>query len=213
MRPYVGELSDLETRLAGAFMPGPLTMILPHLTGICASARAGGDTVAVRVPEHPLAREILAYLEVPIAAPSANPSGRPSATTAAMARGYFPQIDHVWDGGDCGYGLESTVVRVTGNTVRILRPGYIGREDIERILLPHECAVYGSAEAGESTVPGAKYRHYAPKAHIRLLDSSSDTGWIEHDGASKTALIASEEYCRAHADLLAMRPGMGVEIW
>ena len=156
---------DRARALAAAFWPGPLTLVLPvrEGTGVCDLARAGLDSVALRVPAHPLARALLARFGGPVVAPSANRSGRPSPTTYADA--VEETGDHAavsLDGGPCQVGLESSVVAVLDRP-RLLRPGAVTREQIEAVIGP-----LAEAEADARRSPGRMTRHYAPQAPVRL---------------------------------------------
>jgi L-threonylcarbamoyladenylate synthase len=153
-------------RLAGAFWPGALTLVLPLAdgAGISPLVTAGLSTVAVRVPAHPVARALLRAFGGPLAAPSANPSGRISPTRAAhVSLGLAGQIDAVLDGGACGVGVESTIVGLDGPAT-LLRAGGIPVEEIEAVL-----GAPLSASTGDKPVaPGALASHYAPQGTIRL---------------------------------------------
>lgn len=152
--------------LARAFWPGPLTLVLPAAPDcpVGLLARAGLDTVAVRVPGHPLARALLAAVGRPVAAPSANPSGRVSPTTADhVLADLGGMIAAVLDGGPCPVGVESTVVDLSRSTARLLRPGGVPREAIEAVIGP-----LAAAEAGEPRAPGMLASHYAPALPLRL---------------------------------------------
>jgi L-threonylcarbamoyladenylate synthase len=160
-------------RLAAAFWPGPLTLVLPRLAAcpVAELATSGLDTIAVRVPSHPLARAILAAFGRPVVAPSANRSGHVSPTTAqhvlADLRG---RIELVVDGGPTPMGLESTIVACLDGTV-LLRPGALPRADIERMVplaAPPAAAVASSDEDGVPAAPGQLPSHYAPRARLRL---------------------------------------------
>ncbi len=161
-------LSDTARRLAEAFWPGPLTLVLPvakHGT-VCDLARAGLDTIAIRMPAHPVARDLLRAFGGPLVAPSANPSGRVSPTTAAHVMADIgDRIDAVLDGGSCALGLESTIIDCTGDTPALLRSGALAVDDIEAV-----CGLLRRPEADETapTSPGQLLRHYAPKAALRL---------------------------------------------
>jgi L-threonylcarbamoyladenylate synthase len=163
-------------RLAEAFWPGPLTLVVPITdeAAVCDLARAGLDTVAVRAPGHPLAQALLQAFGGPVCAPSANRSGRPSPTTLEDAlEETGPAAAAVLDGGPCPVGLESTVVAVLDGPPRLLRPGGLAREAIE--------AVVGSlAEADDDArrSPGRLVRHYAPEAKVRLNASSAEAGEV-----------------------------------
>ncbi|MEM6372101.1 MAG: L-threonylcarbamoyladenylate synthase [Pseudomonadota bacterium] len=151
------------TELAAKFWPGPLSLVVPLAAGhgLSPLVTAGLNTVALRVPAHPLARALLAEADAPIAAPSANPSGRISPTTADhVLAGLTGKIDAVLDGGACAVGLESTILG--GNPLALLRPGGVAKEDIEAITGP-------LAQAGQAiSAPGQLASHYAPSATLRL---------------------------------------------
>ncbi|MDR1307498.1 MAG: threonylcarbamoyl-AMP synthase [Treponema sp.] len=161
----------LPARLAAAFWPGPLTLILPKRPEVPDLATAGLPTVAVRFPAHPAAQKLIALSSGAVAAPSANPFGRLSPTRAEhVLEGLGNKIDCVIDGGPCSVGVESTVVSLagTGGLPRILRPGGISREQLERVIGP---TVVGAAEPGppaEVLSPGMLKSHYAPKTPLSL---------------------------------------------
>ncbi|WP_439576234.1 L-threonylcarbamoyladenylate synthase, partial [Elioraea sp.] len=162
-------VADARARaLAAALWPGPLTLVLPAALGcpVALLARAGLDTVAVRVPAHPLARALLEATARPVAAPSANISGRVSPTTAAhVLEELAGAIDAVLDGGCCAVGLESSVLDLSGRTAVLLRPGGTTREAIEAVIGPVALAE-GAAEAPRG--PGMLASHYAPVLPVRL---------------------------------------------
>ncbi|KPF73471.1 translation factor Sua5 [Brevundimonas sp. AAP58] len=160
-------------RLAEAFWPGPLTIVAPHRAGVSDLARAGLDSVAVRVPGHARARAVLAAFGGPVVAPSANRSGRPSPTTFADAMeetGAFASAS--LDGGPCAVGVESTVVSVLGGVVSLLRPGSVTRAEVEAVVGP----LTDTAEGHRS--PGRLTRHYAPRAPLRLNAETARDGEI-----------------------------------
>ncbi|MEZ6050373.1 MAG: L-threonylcarbamoyladenylate synthase [Planctomycetaceae bacterium] len=162
-------------QLAEAFWPGPMTLVLPKTDNVPDLVTAGLSTVALRVPAHPLARQLLLEAGVPIAAPSANPFGEVSPTTAEHVRLQLgDRIDYILDGGPCEVGLESTVVHVANEPPTLLRPGGVTQEEIERIIgslrLPH------SEETGDDrpqTSPGMLSRHYAPHTPLQILTDIS----------------------------------------
>ena len=131
----VGSVPERAKKLAEAFWPGPLTMILPRGPRVAAEVCAGLDTVAVRMPSHPVARAVITACGLPLAAPSANLSGSPSPTTAHYVmedmRGRLPLV---LDGGECQVGVESTVVSLAGPQAVLLRPGYITQEQLQEVL-------------------------------------------------------------------------------
>ncbi len=164
----------LFERLAEAFMPGPFTVILPKRDCIPSSVTGGLDTVAVRVPSHPLAHQLIARAGLPVAAPSANLSGRPSPTCADHVREDLDgRIDMILDGGTCEIGVESTIVRIDGpDTLTLCRPGAVTYEQL--------CTVCGEvridravteklADGERPAAPGMQYRHYAPASPVTLI--------------------------------------------
>ena len=166
--------SPLYYKLAEAFMPGPLTVILPKKDTIPNGVTGGLDSVAVRCPSHSVARALIAEAGVPIAAPSANISGSPSPTCALhVIKDMEGKIDAVIDGGECEIGLESTIVKLDGNKAILLRPGAITADALgcvcEEVEISH--AVTEALKENERPLsPGMKYRHYAPKAPLVLLN-------------------------------------------
>jgi L-threonylcarbamoyladenylate synthase len=163
----LAEFPEAALALAARFWPGPLTLVLPRKARCPVSllASAGLSSIALRVPQHSLALELIRAAGRPIVAPSANPSGRISPTTAAHVReGLGTKVDMVLDGGRCAVGLESTIVSLLDNTPRLLRAGGLAREKIERVLgLRLEAALAGPLHA-----PGQLESHYAPHARLRL---------------------------------------------
>lgn len=158
--------------LAARFWPGPLTLVLPAGSRIPPVVTGGLDTVAVRVPDHPVALALLREAGVPVAAPSANLSGRPSPTQAShVLEDLEGRIAAVLDGGPCRVGVESTVLDLTGPQPRILRPGSITLEDLLEVLPVVLPPAQGPVSAGETPPsPGMKYRHYAPRGTLFLLE-------------------------------------------
>jgi L-threonylcarbamoyladenylate synthase len=169
-RALAADWPERARRLAATFWPGPLTLVVQGAPGMTA-ARAGLDTVAVRVPRSRLVRAMAAALGGPIAAPSANTSGRPSATRAEDVLadlGGAPELALVLDGGPCSNGVESTVVDVTQDPAAVLRPGALSVEQIVAALRPDRVVLaYGpSAPAGPARSPGMRHRHYAPSVPL-----------------------------------------------
>jgi len=161
-------INELGRRLADAFWPGPLTLVLKKRStcGIADLVSAGLDTIAVRVPAHPVAQELLAKAAVPIAAPSANRSGRISPTTAQHVEAELGDVPAmILDGGPCPLGIESTVMSLVGRDPVLLRSGAIPREQIERVL-GTPLAAGETAERASS--PGQLASHYAPNTPLRL---------------------------------------------
>lgn len=173
----IAELPAPARALAGAFWPGPLTMVLKRRAGSGLSdlVTAGLDTVAVRIPENPLARQLLAAAATPVAAPSANPSGRISPTSAAHVReGLGGRISAILDGGPCTVGVESTIVGFDNGAPVLLRAGGLPSEAIESLLK----TPLRAPETGKITAPGQLKSHYAPKAKIRLNVMEPEAGEI-----------------------------------
>ena len=167
-------VSDIYYRLAEAFMPGPLTVIMPKRDCIPLSVTGGLDTVAVRCPSHPVARALIKKCGVPIAAPSANISGRPSPTSAKyVEEDMLGRVDMIIDGGECEIGLESTIVKIDGESLTLLRPGAITYDALCCVCENVEIAPAVTDKLAENErplSPGMKYRHYAPQADFILLD-------------------------------------------
>lgn len=159
--------------LANNFWPGPLTIIVPKNFRIPPETSAGLETVGVRLPAHPVARELIRRAGVPIAAPSANTSGRPSTTTAQhVLRDLGGKIPAVVEGGPCTVGVESTVVSLAGDKPRLLRPGGVTLEQLTAVLGKVEVDRALREKIGDNvrvSAPGMKYRHYAPKAPVTVV--------------------------------------------
>jgi L-threonylcarbamoyladenylate synthase len=170
----VREFNDDAKKLADAFWPGPLTIIMPKGDKVCEATTAGLDSVGVRMPANKVAREIIKQSGVAFSAPSANISGRPSPTTAKdVYEDMCGKIPLIIDGGECDAGLESTVISVLNETPIILRPGIVTKEEIENVLnKPVSLAKEVTAGViGDEPVlsPGMKYKHYAPNAKVVVL--------------------------------------------
>jgi len=161
--------SKLFFQLAEAFFPGPLTIIIPRHRNLSPLISVGLDSVAIRMPSHPIATDLIQMLGSPIVAPSANLSGRPSATDAQHVLDDFDQkISAVIDGGRTTLGVESTVISLLSDPPVILRPGNITKQEIENVL-GITIDVQISLQKGPVYSPGMKYRHYAPCIPIRLF--------------------------------------------
>ncbi|MBM3506989.1 MAG: threonylcarbamoyl-AMP synthase [Alphaproteobacteria bacterium] len=169
--------SEPARRLARTFWPGALTLVLPLRPGapIASAAVAGLDTIALRVPDHPVALDLLRAAGRPLAAPSANPSGRVSPTRAEhVAAGLGDAVDLILDGGPCRVGIESTVVALGRDIPQLLRPGGVPATQLEDVLnqslLP---ATAGARSDGRPRAPGQLESHYAPRAAVRLNATSA----------------------------------------
>ncbi|MEO0961985.1 MAG: L-threonylcarbamoyladenylate synthase [Pseudomonadota bacterium] len=210
MAQTLGELSDLARELAHAFWPGPLTIVVPraHNCPVSLLASAGLDTIAIRMPNHPVAQALIGRVQRPLAAPSANPSGRVSPTTAQhVADGLGGRIDMVIDGGPCAVGLESTVVSVVADQVRLLRPGTITRDQLEDV-----CGVLEDTKGAEIEAPGMLASHYAPNASVRLnvsapAENEALLGFgadMPHHNGPVANLSPTADLVEAAANLFAM---------
>lgn len=173
---FVKAIPETAKMLMDAFWPGALTIILEKENGILSEkATAGLSTVAVRMPDHPVALALIEASGLPLAAPSANLSGRPSPTTAAhVAEDLTGRIAGIVDGGPTGVGLESTVVDCTGEIPVILRPGGVTKEQLEEIVgkIETDPALTDTDQAPRA--PGMKYRHYAPNAPFYLVKGTRE---------------------------------------
>ena len=167
------DIPTIAYELARRFWPGPLTMILRRNPIVPDATTAGLDTVAMRCPDHPVALALLREAGVPVAAPSANRSGRPSCTCAQDVREDMDgRVDGIVDGGPCAVGVESTILDLTCDPPRLLRPGGLPLEELEAVLghVEIDQAVTAPLKAGEQPkAPGMKYRHYAPKAPVTVV--------------------------------------------
>ena len=167
------DVPEQAKALAEAFWPGPLTIILPKQNRIPLVTSGGLNTVGIRFPSHPLAQRIICAAGVPLAAPSANRSGRPSTTTAQhVMEDLDGKIAAVVDGGPCSVGVESTVLSLSGDKPRLLRPGGISLEQLESVLgdVVVDRALREKIDDSETvSAPGMKYRHYAPKAPVTVI--------------------------------------------
>lgn len=218
---HVAEFADLERIakevppqakvLADAFWPGPLTMIVWKNEKVPYATTGGLDTVAVRMPNHPVALELIRKSGCLIAAPSANTSGRPSPTEASHVQEDMDgRIAMILDGGAVGIGIESTIIDLTETPPMVLRPGYITPEMLADVLgeeVVLDPAIIASDDTKKPKAPGMKYKHYAPKADMVIVDGKKDAV-IEHINVlceqmhkeyKKVAVIATEEtkefYC------------------
>lgn len=205
MLGLVDNFSESAEKLVDNFSPGPITFVLPSNGTCAANVTAGLSTIAVRIPDHPVALQLLKEVNIPVAAPSANISGKPSPTTA----------DHVWfdlnekingiiDGGPTGVGVESTVIDCTGEFPIILRPGGVTQEQMEavvgKVIVDPTLAIADN----KPTSPGMKYTHYAPDAPLWLVEGSVDKLQAiiagEQKGGKRIGVMASDEMA---GDLLA----------
>lgn len=212
---YCHDIPESAWRLAERFWPGPLTMVLPVKPCIPRRTTANLDTVAVRCPLTEVTRALIREAGVPIAAPSANLSGKPSTTTAAHVLsdyGTEGKIDAVIDGGASSVGVESTIVDLTGERPRLLRPGGVTPEELTEVLgvLDIDRAVLGQI-ANDTVVraPGMKYRHYAPAAPVTVVDGSSEAAarYIRARLQPTDAVLCYEEELPLYAGCNALAYG------
>lgn len=191
--------------LADAFWPGPLTMIVEKSDAVPLTTTGGMHTVAVRMPNHPIALELIKKSGCLIAAPSANTSGRPSPTEALHVKEDLDgRIAMIIDGGPVGIGIESTIIDLTEEIPMILRPGYITLEMLSQVLgkeVMMDPGIIASDDTTKPKAPGMKYKHYAPKADMVIVDGERDKVIAEinhqtqvyHGEQRKVAVIATEE--------------------
>jgi L-threonylcarbamoyladenylate synthase len=193
-RRYAAEWTDAAQTLAAVWWPGPLTLVVPKKPEIVDAATAGRPTVALRVPDHPLALELLREFGGPVAAPSANKSNHVSPTTAAHVYDELGDaVDVVLDGGPCAVGIESTVVDLTGEKPVILRPGGVPRRKVEAIVGPVEMFAGAVDAATAAASPGQHARHYAPRTPAVRFETPQ-RGLIKAnapDGTSNGLIVVS----------------------
>lgn len=187
----VESVSGTARVLMETFWPGPLALIMPARADVPAEVTAGLNTVAVRMPDHPVALALIKAAGVPVAAPSANLSGRPSPTTAQhVLQDLNGRIEAVLDGGQTGVGVESTVLDLTVPVPTVLRPGGVTPEDLREVLGRVEvdpAAASGFFSGDKHRSPGMKYAHYAPRAPLFLIEGRPEAV------ASKIAELAGEQ--------------------
>jgi L-threonylcarbamoyladenylate synthase len=194
---WVREVPELANRLAEAFWPGPLTMVMPRAPHVHELITGGQDTIAIRVPQHPMAQQLLTAFGGGIAAPSANRYGRLSPTRAEHVREELGEaVRVILDGGECQIGLESTIVSFEGEQVRLLRPGSITAPQIRAVV--GELAL---GSAGDSPrVPGSTPTHYAPTTPLTIVpagevDAQADAASA---GGRRIAVLAQRLPLRSH---------------
>lgn len=200
------EIPSNAKKLIENFWPGPLTLVLKKSGMVPDIITAGLDTVAVRMPDNPVALKLIETSGVPVAAPSANLSGKPSPTSAMhVAKDLAGKIEYIIDGGICSVGVESTVLDVTGHIPIILRPGGITYEMIEEVLGKVDVD-RPSKNMEKPRSPGMKYRHYSPEADIILVEGEKSKVVAEinklvssaQEKKLKVGVLSSEENCRLY---------------
>ena len=205
MKRVAREVPEQARKLADAFWPGPLTMIVWKSDAVPEATTGGMQTVAVRMPNHPVALELIRRSGCLIAAPSANTSGRPSPTEAQhVAEDLSGKIAMILDGGSVGIGIESTIIDLTEEKPMILRPGYITPEMLSEVLQEEvviDPGIIAADDTRKPKAPGMKYKHYAPKAEMIIVDGAQDaviakinelTAAKRAEG-KKVAVIATDE--------------------
>jgi len=181
---------QLINAFAARFWPGPLTLVLQASRLVTSYVTAGLDTVAVRMPRHPVFLELINAVGCPVAAPSANISGKPSPTIAEHVETDFGNNVLVLDGGPCEIGLESTVVHVSNGIVHVLRPGVVTAEELATLALDVVEQADSPIVVDVARSPGMKYRHYAPQAHVVLCKTADELrAACQHDIAHTVALV------------------------
>lgn len=211
-RPHVEKLvthiSKKADELMNAFWPGPLTIVLPGGKSVASNVTAGLDTVAIRMPDHPVALALLKATNLPLAAPSANISGKPSPTTAQhVIHDLSGKIAGIVDGGSTGVGLESTVVDCSGDHVTILRPGGVTKEQLEEVVGEVKVDPALGDDGQKPKSPGVKYKHYAPTAPVTLVDGSNSylqsiVDKRRAEGAKVGVLATEESKATYRADVI-----------
>ncbi|RYL95119.1 threonylcarbamoyl-AMP synthase [Sporolactobacillus sp. THM7-4] len=203
VREICTDINPIARKLAEAFWPGPMTLVLPSRGEVSDAVTAGLSTVAVRMPDHPVARALIRAAGVPIAAPSANSSGRPSPTRAEhVVNDLNGKIYGIVDGGETGVGVESTVVDCTTTPVTILRPGGISREQLTEVigLVASDPAMVRSDQTPKA--PGMKYRHYAPEAMMYLVPGGKEriTELVknEKENGRRVGVLTTEEHLNSY---------------
>ena len=205
MKRVAREVPEQARKLADAFWPGPLTMIVWKSDAVPEATTGGMQTVAVRMPNHPVALELIRRSGCLIAAPSANTSGRPSPTEAQhVAEDLSGKIAMILDGGPVGIGIESTIIDLTEEKPMILLPGYITPEMLSEVLQEEvviDPGIIAADDTRKPKAPGMKYKHYAPKAEMIIVDGAQDaviakinelTAAKRAEG-KKVAVIATDE--------------------
>ena len=200
----VKKVNDKVLKVAESFWPGPLTIILPKSDSVPKETTGGLETVAVRLPSHPVAQKLIEYAGGYVAAPSANVSGKPSPTLAKyVIEDMAGRIDMIIDGGEVGIGLESTIVDLTVDPPQILRPGYITQEMLNEVLgqVDVDKTILDNSSGLAPKAPGMKYRHYAPQGDLTIVtgEALAVVDYINEQAAGyeamgkKVGIIASEE--------------------
>lgn len=214
LAPLVSDIPDEAKALADRFWPGPLTIIMNKSDRIPKETTGGLDTVAIRMPSHPIANRLIKEAGIPIAAPSANASGRPSTTKAEhVIEDLDGKIDMIIDGGSSDIGLESTIVDLTAAPPLILRPGYITIEMLKEVIPDIEYDKAVLKRIKDDTIvakaPGMKYRHYAPQGELTIFEGDVEavSSCIYKEAKEKleagytVGILTSDELLKSYAGL------------
>lgn len=208
LAPLVAAVTPAARALADAFWPGPLTLVMPRSRAVPDAVTGGRDTVAVRVPAHPVALALLRAFDGPVAAPSANRFGRPSPTSASdVADEIGDAVAVILDGGPCEIGIESTVIDLTCDPPQVLRPGRISAEQVSQVLGgPVDAVASGPARA-----PGMLESHYAPGARVEVVTGDqmvARAAALDADGV-RVAVLAPDAVDGLPATVLVLGPAGG----
>ena len=211
-------IPEAAYKLADAFWPGPLTMVLPAKSIVPKCTTAGLPTVAVRCPDSAITRQIIRQAGVPIAAPSANLSGKPSTTTAEhVYHDHAGNIPLIVDGGPCRVGVESTIIDLTENPPRLLRPGGITPEQLAAVLGEITVDKAVTAQIDKDAVvkaPGMKYRHYAPDCQVLIIAGSADAAsrYIHNHFTPGDRVLCFEEELPLYQDYAPLSYGKEAQV-
>ncbi len=214
----VKEVNGKVLKVAESFWPGPLTIILPKSDRVPEETTGGLQTVAVRLPSHPVAQKLIECAGGYVAAPSANVSGKPSPTLAKyVIEDMDSRIDMIIDGGEVGIGLESTIVDLTVEPPQILRPGYITQEMLNEVLgqVDVDKTILDNTSGLAPKAPGMKYRHYAPKGDLTIVTGEAEevVAYINEQAAGfastgkKVGIIASDEMLQQYRAAIVKNVG------
>jgi L-threonylcarbamoyladenylate synthase len=217
MEKYCHSIPECAYKLAEAFWPGPLTLVMPAKEIVPNCTTAGLPTVAIRCPDNPVTREIIRLSGVPIAAPSANISGKPSTTTAQhVLHDHDGRIAAVVDGGPCRVGVESTILDLSDEKPRLLRPGGITEAQLQAIVgdIILDKAITASVEKDEVVkAPGMKYRHYAPDCQVLIVDGDlpAAVSYVKAHFAPGNRVLCFEEELEAFGDFAPLAYGKNAD--
>lgn len=197
-KKLVRQFPDRAERLAKKFWPGPLTLVLPKSNIVPDIVTAGNDTVAIRVPDHPLTLELLKQLDFPLAAPSANPSGYVSPTTAQHVEQQLgDEVSYILDGGACTVGVESTIVKIAPDEAIVLRTGGLPVEEIESVIGKVRIAT----ATDDVEAPGMLLSHYAPRAQVIIGNIEEN---LQHYAEKKVGVLSFKHPCNSPIPVISL---------